>query len=198
MIRILATLVSYIFHPVLFVLLMPYLLIYRETTNTFYALKWEVFSAVFVFLGLILVAFEKHKGIFSDYDLSKREERWKFFAIILSPLSLYLIASLFLKGLFFSISIISLGMLFGLFIFAFVNKFIKPSIHAAVACAYVISVALLYGKIAFLITFWTIPVIVWARLTLKKHTPNEILIGSIIGTAITLLTFWIGSYIYHL
>ncbi|MDP3988131.1 MAG: hypothetical protein Q8P80_03225 [Candidatus Levybacteria bacterium] len=198
MIRIFALFLSYLFNPVIFVLSIPYFLIYRQTTSVSYAFKWEIFSAIFILLGIILVVFEKHKGIFSDYDLSKREERWKFYAIIMIPVILYFIASLFLKGLFFSMSIISIGTILGLLMFVIANKFLKPSIHTGVASAYVVSVALLYGPIAFFITFWMVPVIIWARLTLKKHTKNEVLVGGIIGTLITLLTFFVGSYIHRL
>ncbi|MFH1832561.1 MAG: hypothetical protein ABH816_00140 [Candidatus Levyibacteriota bacterium] len=194
MIRFFATLLSYIFHPVIFVLLMPYFLIYRQTTNVLYALKWEIFSSIFIFLGLALVFLGKRKGIFSDFDLSKREERWKFFAIILAPITLYLLASIFIKGLFFSTTIISLGVILTLLLFALANKFVKPSIHTCVACAYVISVSILYGPIAFFITFWMIPVVIWSRLHLKKHTVNELFIGGTIGTLITLLTFIVGKY----
>lgn len=198
MTRIFASLLSYIFHPVIFVLLMPYFLIYRQTQSMLYALKWEIFSSFFIFLGLILVVLGKKRGIFSDYDLSKRNERWKFFAIVLSPALLYLFISLFLKGMFFSTTIISFGVILALFMFALVNKFIKPSIHSGVACAYVLSVALLYGPIAFLVTFWMVPVVIWARLSLKKHTVNELLVGGVIGTVITLLTFLVGAYLYRL
>lgn len=198
MTKFLATLLSYFFHPVILALLMPYLLIYRQTTDITYAVKWEIFSSVFIILGVIIVILEKKRGIFSDYDLSKREERWKFFAIVLSPIVLYLLISIFFKGLFFSTTIITLGIILGLSIFAFLNKFLKPSIHMAVACAYVISVAILYGPVAFMVTFWMIPAVIWARLTLKRHSPNEAVVGGVVGTIITLLTFLVGKYVYHL
>lgn len=194
MIRILAIIMSYIFHPVIFILLIPYFLIYHQTGNFFYALKWELFSSIFIFLGVAIILFEKWRGIFSDFDLSKREERWKFFAIVFAPIMLYFLASIFIKGLFFSTSIISIGILLALILFVVANRFIKPSIHAAVACAYVISVAILYGPIAFFITFWMVPVVIWSRLHLKKHTGNELFVGGIIGTLITLLTFIVGKY----
>ncbi|GEM_PF-1428611 len=196
--RIIAIILSYIFNPVIFVVLMPYLLIYRQTTSISYALKWELFSIVFIFFGLVLVFMERRRGIFSDFDLSKREERWKFFSISLAPVALYLTASFFLKGLFFSTTLISIGIIAGLILFAFFNRFLKPSIHTGIACAYVLSVAILYGQVAFLVTFWTIPVIIWARIKLKKHTFNEVFVGGIIGTTVTLLTFLIGKYIYNL
>lgn len=194
MIRVLAVLLSYLFHPVIFVLLIPYFIIYRLTTSITYALKWEIFSSIFIFLGIVLVLLEKRRGIFSDYDLSKREERWKFFVIVLTPIVLYFLASIFIKGLFFSTTIISLGIILALLLFVLANKFVKPSIHTGVACAYVISIALLYGPLAFFVTFWMVPIVIWARLSLKKHTVNEVFVGGIIGTIITLLTFIIGKY----
>lgn len=198
MINVLAKIISYIFHPVLFVILMPYLLIYRQTTNISYALKWEIFSLAFIFFGILLVVLGKTRGVFSDFDLSKREERWKFYLLVFTPIFVYFIISLFIKGIIFSATIISMGIIVAVILFAIANKFLKPSIHTGVACAYVISMAILYGHIAFFVTFWTIPVIIWARLTLKKHTINEVLIGGIIGTVITLFTFWAGYYLYHL
>ena len=142
MINVLAKIVSYIFHPVLFVILMPYLLIYRQTTSVSYALKWEIFSLAFIFLGILLIVLERLRGVFSDFDLSKREERWKFYLIVFTPIFIYFIISLFIKGVIFSATIISMGIIAGVILFAIANKFLKPSIHAGVACAYVISMAM--------------------------------------------------------
>lgn len=190
----LAKFISFFFHPVLFALLMPFLVTYRVTGSGFYALKWAIFSLVFIFIGIILILLGRIRGIFSDFDISKKKERAEFFLLILILIFFYLLAAVFFKGLLFPLSIVALGIVFGVIIFVFVNKYIKASIHVAVSCAFVISIFILYGTYAFYLTFWVIPSVAWARLILKRHTMNEAIIGGFLGIVITLLTFLIGRY----
>lgn len=188
--KILAEIVSLIFHPVLFLLIMPFIVIYKKTQDGMYALKWEMFSLVFVFAALTYFFWEKRRGGFSDFDISKRIERKKFYIFLLFLTCLYLLLSLFHKGLVFPMTIISFGIIFGIALFASVNYFIKASVHMGVACAYVITVTWFYGIYGFLLSFFILPLIVWSRLLLKRHTIKEIIVGGILGSFITLCTFW--------
>lgn len=186
----LAEIVSLIFHPVLFILVIPFIVVYKKTEDGMYALKWEMFSLVFVFAVFAYFLWERRQGGFSDFDISKREERKKFYIFLLFLTCLYLLVPLLHKGLVFPMTIIAFGILFGLALFASVNNYIKASVHMAVACAYVITITAFYGFNGFLLTFFILPIIVWSRLLLKRHTVKEIIVGGVLGSFITLCTFW--------
>ncbi len=190
--KILAEIVSLLFHPVLFILLMPFIVIYKKTQDGMYALKWEMFSIVFLFAVLAYFIWEKRKGAFSDFDISKREERKKFYIFLLFLTCLYLLVPLLYKGLVFPMTVISFGIIFGIALFACLNYFIKASVHMGVACAYVITITAFYGINGFLLTFYILPLIIWSRLLLKRHTVKEIITGGVLGSFITLCTFWLA------
>lgn len=178
---------------------MPFLIIYRETNNIFYALKWQIFTAAFIFLGVMIIFREIIKGDFSDFDITQKKERLRFYLIILILGILYLSAIAFLKGIFFSISIISLGLALGVVIFATANIFIKASIHSAVVVSFIITMSILYGLSTLLLTIWLFPLVLFARVYLKKHSLQEIFVGGMLGGVITLVTFFIGkNYVVYL
>lgn len=193
-----ANFLSYLFHPVLLFMLVPFLVVYRQTGSILYGLKWEIFSSVFIFLGVILTLLAKHKGLFSDSDLSQKEERWKFYFMGLSLGILYFAASSFFKGILFPLTIITLGIIAGLLVFTLVNRYLKASMHVAVACAFIITLGLLYGIAPFLVTLGIIPLLSWSRITLKKHTLGEVITGGFLGGLITMATFLIGKYLYSI
>lgn len=188
-----AKFISTIFHPAILILFLPFLVIYRQTGSSIYAIKWQIFSSIFVFLGGFLLYLGEKMGVFSDEEISKRTERGKFYGIISSITILYIAIVIVFKGLLFVPVIIALGVLLGVLIFSLVNHVFKISIHSGVASAFVMTVSLLYGTNAFLAAIWILPVVVWARLVLKKHTFIEALSGALVGGVITIGTYFIGK-----
>ena len=188
--------ISSLFHPAIFFLIMPFLIVYRETASTIYAFKWEVFSALFVFIAIAIILVGRKKGVFSDCDLSKKEERYEFYALLLFFGVVYVAIALFFKGIFFPMSFISLGIIVGIVVLNIVNRYVKASNHIAVSSAFAATIGLLYGFEYFLAALWIVPLNAWARLYLKKHTKNEVFTGGALGIAITLLTFFAGEYMY--
>lgn len=191
--KFLAYIISYLFHPALFFLIMPFLVVYSQTGNIFSALKWQIFSASFVFLGTIITFMEILRGSFSDFDITKREERPRLYRIALFLGLTFLLAALYFRGIYFSLSIASIGIAIGAVVFAVVNQYLKVSIHVSIACAFILTISILYGTKFFIATAWIVPVIVWSRVALKKHTLLESLIGGVLGVAITIGTFLIGK-----
>ena len=135
---------------------------------------------------------------FSDFDISHKEQRVKFYMIIFVIGATYLFAALYFKGIFFPLSIISLGIVLGLIIFAFVSHYVKASIHVAVSSAFVATIALLYRNGSITEVGWIVPLVAWARITLKRHTFSEVFVGGVLGVAIAAITFILGKYIYSL
>lgn len=189
----LAKFISIIFNPVILLFLMPYLVVYRQTASEIYALKWVVFSASFLLIGITLFLIERLKGVFSDSDISHQKERPRFYAIAFILAFIYFISSLFFKGIFFPISIIAFGIIIALFLFDIVNMRIKASIHVGVYCAFVITVGILYQTF---IPILVLPFLAWSRIVLHKHTIIEIVTGGILGSIVTIGTFLLGRYLY--
>lgn len=189
----LAKLISFVFHPLFCSAIVPFLVIYQNTSNPLYALKWVIFSAFFVILALIFLFVLEPYEMLSDFDISKREKRPIFYSVALLFALLYFIVAIIFKGLFFHLSIIALGIILGIVIFEIVNFFIKASIHAGVVTACVISVGILYGLVPLLAICWIIPLMVWSRLKLKKHTLKELIVGLTLGVIVTVATFIIGE-----
>lgn len=187
-----AEFVSVVFHPATFFLIMPFLFVYRETANSIDALKWVIFSGVFVFIGISFVIWGKVKGIFSDLDISEKEQRYRFYAFLLFFSTIYIGAALLFKGFSFPLSVVSFSIGIAIFVFAILNKKIKASNHIAVATAFVTTVGLLYGFFALLSTIWIIPLLVWSRLVLKKHTIREMIVGGVLGIFVTYVTFLVS------
>jgi len=183
---------SSVFNPVVFLFLMPFLIVYRQTASVEYALKWQLFTSIFLMIGITFLLFGLHKRIFSDIDLTKREERKEFYKISLILSASYLVSSILFKGPIFYISFAAGGIAVGVFILSIINNYVKASVHLAVATAFVTTVGILYGPNTLIYLFWIIPLTLWARHYLKKHTVLDMVIGILVGLSITLGTLFIA------
>lgn len=194
-----ARLVSFAFHPAVFAILVPFLVVYKESASILYGLKWAFFSSFFLFIagGLFFILRPKaiQEDTDRDFDIAHKENRHMFYSIAALFAVLYFIISLIFKGVFFPLSIVALGILFGIILFDVLNYYIKVSVHAAVVTAYIITFGVLYGILPFLGVVWTLFLVIWSRLYLKKHTNAELLAGVLMGTVVTLATIIISRQI---
>ena len=191
-----AEVLSFVFHPVIFFLIMPFLIVYRFTANHEAALRWEIFSAVFVAIAVTIVLWGRKRGVFSDFDISKKEERYEFYACMLFFGCVYIASSVFIRGLLFPMTLIAITIACGIAFLDRINRYIKVSSHTAVSSAFVTTIGLLYGVAPFLALCWIVPILTWARISLRRHTRSEALTGAFVGVVLTVLTFVIGEYIY--
>ena len=184
-----ARLISFIFHPVVFILLTPFTIVYHQSFDIEYGLKWVIFTSLFLFLGLLTFFFLRPTQFLTDFDISKRQNRPLFYAVALLFALLYFITSVILKGIFFPLSLVALGIILGIILFEVANFYLKVSVHGALVAAYVVTVGLVYGPLAFLIICWMPVAVAWSRVVLKRHTKLEIWSGIGIGILVSLLTF---------
>lgn len=184
-----AKFISYLFHPLVFAIHVPFLILYHTTGSALYSLKWTLFSSFFIFIGMALFYLLHPEEFMTDVDITKRETRIAFYTIGCLIAIVYFLVAVLFKGIFFPLSIVSLGMLIGLLILEISSFYTKISIHVAVVCAYTITIGFLYGTGAFLLVWWLVPLIAWARIVLKKHTYMEVFAGACVGSFITALTF---------
>ncbi len=185
----LARVLSLVFHPIFFTLLIPFLVIYYHTSNVITGLEWMIFSALFLLLAIIVFFFLEPVEFLTDFDLSKRQKRPLFYSIILFFAVIYFIIAILFKGIFFPLSIVALGIILGIVLFEFANFYLKVSIHSAISSAYVVTIFLLYGITAGILMCWIPFAVAWSRVVLKKHTKWEIVTGGILGILVTLVTF---------
>lgn len=185
----LARLISFIFHPVFFTLLIPFLVIYHQTSNAVKGIEWSLFSSFFLLLTIIVFFFLQPVEFLTDFDLSNRKKRPIFYSITLLFAVLFFITAIIFKGIFFSLTIVALGIILGIVLFELANFYLKVSIHSAIASAYVITVFVLYGILPAIFVLWIPFLVAWSRLVLKRHTKTELFAGAFLGSSVALTTF---------
>lgn len=184
---LLARLISFIFNPVLLLIPAPYLLVIRETGNASLALEWTLISFVFVLLTGAFIGVGVKKGYFSDFDVSKREQRPLLFLLVSVIGILYFISLIYFNAPFV-LFILLACILISILLFSFINTRIKASIHIGTACALIISLAFLYGPL-YLLLLVLIPLIGWSRFKIKRHTVKEMVVGGSLGISLTVVLY---------
>jgi hypothetical protein len=74
--------------------------------------------------------------------------------------------------------------------FALLTPFSKISLHAAGIAGAGVCLAWLFGPWA-VPAFLILPAVWWARLTLTRHTPTELLFGTLVGGCLTAIAFFV-------
>lgn len=123
-------------------------------------------------------------GLATAWDLPKRGERYLFLSLVIltSIISLYLIKELGDEFLF-KLDLLTLGLILITFI---ITLYWKISLHSVLNAFGAIFINYLYGwNLPFL--YLTIPIIFWARLTLKKHTAAQLLAGILVALGFMIL-----------
>lgn len=153
------------------------------------------FSILFlqVIIPLAYLYLAPKLGLGTHWDLPKRQERYPFLAIVLigSLISLFLSYQFGTKFLF---DLNSLTVIF-LIVFFLITLYWQISLHTALNTFGAILVNFLFDwNLAFL--YLTIPTILWARLTLKRHTLSQLMAGIIISAIITLGGLYLLGALY--
>lgn len=192
-----AQFLSHIFNPVVFLLITPFVIVYKFTSNPAYAAKWFIFSALFIFIGTLLLLVGRIRGIFSDIDVSKRKERTNLYLMLYLLSLVYFVAAIFFKGISFPLSIVSFSIVLSILLFNIINHFMKISIHTSVASGFVTAITIIFGIEGLISTILIIPLITWSRIVLKRHTLKEALLGAVFGILITFSTFILGRFMLY-
>lgn len=134
-----------------------------------------------------------HKGEYSNFDVSIREQRFSMFGIIFT-LSFLLIGFLYFSG---QPSVLLIGCLLlieALLLVFVLNFWIKASLHMTIS-VFIGCGLLPLNPILTWLLFAIVPFIGWARITQKRHHWEEVLAGLAIGlfTGIQLL-YWTGYF----
>jgi len=188
-----AEIISFILNPLIVLVPVPFFLVLEKTSNLMLAFQWTGISIFFIFVFFILILFGIKFGIFSDLDISKREQRPVLFSVGMALAISYLIFLL----IFHAPVILLVGtfsIILGVIVLGIVNMFTKASGHLAVLSAFVTFLVLVEGW-QFLPAFLLLPVLAWARIKTKNHTLLQTVLGAMIGSLTTIAIYVIVKYI---
>ena len=184
----LARIISFVTNPFFIAIPLPFLLVYHETDSVSDAIRWTFFSVVFLLMIGAFVFYEVKRHVFSDIDVSKKEQRPLFFVYVIFVSFLYLGSLVVLRGPF-SLFIAVGGVLGSAVTLGFVNRTIKASLHVATVSAFFTVFALLYGGV-YVLFLLAIPIVAWSRIVIKRHSLKETVVGCVMGIMLTLIVYF--------
>jgi hypothetical protein len=189
MITSVAQVISFLFNPVLLLVFLPLLLVYRTTGDVVLALAWTGYTLIFLLTMIFFVIYGVHKKIFTDLDVSKRTQRPLLFVVSIVMSLVYLWGLSFLDGPRI-LSIVAFGFIISILIISVINTKLKVSFHVATVSALLFTMAIVYQGFYYL-TLLLIPLVGWARLRIKRHTLPETIVGGLFGILLSL-----GMYLF--
>jgi hypothetical protein len=188
-----AEIISYVLNPLVVLMPVPFFLVFEKTNNLLLAFQWTGVSIFFIFVFFLLILAGIKFGVFSDLDISKREQRPVLFSVGMAlAISYFIFLFLFHAPLVLIVG--TMAIILGLIILAIVNTFTKASGHLAVFSAFLTFLVLVEGW-EFLIGFLLLPVLAWARIKTKNHTVLQTILGTLVGTLTTLAIYVIVKYV---
>jgi membrane-associated phospholipid phosphatase len=186
--------ISNVFHP--FVVVIPTMVIamIAQGNTLWRSLFWTILAIVVVILPmLILIVVGVRSGRYSDPSISMREQRSSLYALGVLLLVLLLAILVLGKAPLILIACLVSAVLATLVGSVINHWFTKLSLHSVgvAGCATVLFLTVpLLGVVMALFA----PLVAWARIRLKHHTPFQILIG----WAVPLICVLVVFYTFHL
>jgi hypothetical protein len=191
--NLIAEVISVVVNPLVLAIAAAFALVLRVSNDVSYSFFWMLMSIIFAACAGIFVLYGVRKKMFSDFDVSKREERKPLFFFIGGISILFMLFIIFLHGPL--ILILTLGaLLLGVVLDSIVNRRIKASVHLASYTSFALAMGVLYGG-AFWILVYLTPIVAWSRITLKRHTLNETIVGTGLGGFIVIVLYIVVKYL---
>jgi membrane-associated phospholipid phosphatase len=189
MIKRLARLTSNILNPFLVSFVLTILLAFEATSSTADAIRWASISVALSVLPvfIVVVYLVRRKKLDSVFE-NPQHQRDRIYllasalAVIDCIVLFYLEAPELLRVTF-------VAGLVAIVIFMVINRFWKISLHTAFIAASVSVLIIVYGAAGA----WTavlLPLVAWARIETRLHSPMQVVTGALLAAAIVLVVFW--------
>jgi|WetSurMetagenome_2_1015567.scaffolds.fasta_scaffold194901_2 hypothetical protein len=138
-----------------------------------------VFLLIGIALPTVYVFWLVKKKVVSDFHIPIRSQRIRpmIFMLVTSAIAVYLLILLHTPRFVLILSLAAVGQL--IIIFVITLKW-KISGHTAAVSTFSALCWLLYGSLAGFV-FFLIPIVIWSRLRLQRHTPLQTLAGTVLG-----------------
>lgn len=183
-----AEIISYVFHPLLVVIPTLVIAMVRLGSTLGQAIFWTVLSIVIVNLPMaLLLLWGVRSGKYTDASVSVREQRTSIYAVGGTCLVILLAVLIIGKAPVVIIACL-ISAVIATVLGYWVNRYTKLSLHSA-AMAGCTAVLLWTAPLIGVIMAIFAPLVGWARIRLKHHTPVQILIGWIVSMVCVFVVF---------
>lgn len=142
-------------------------------------------AIVGVFLPLVDLLVQLHRGRITDFHLQHRQERVRPFimSILGGTAAMALLWSLGAPPLLVAMAQASL--LLSVTLFAFTLRW-QISVHMATVASVITFMLLAFGASALAFVL-AVPLVAWARVHLKRHTLPQVVAGTVVGVTVMLV-----------
>lgn len=182
-----ARLVSDIISPPLVwaILVVPVAFQYSESTAN--AIFWAVLYGIFIsLLPILYVAYHVWRGNISDIHMKNRSERIR--PLLVSILCTSIVWWLFkILGAPRAFPLLALMTLLQMIIIAIITLSWQISMHTMSIAGAVVAVGIIFSVNTALMFVPVVPLVAAARLNLKRHTPAQIIAGTILGALVPIM-----------
>jgi hypothetical protein len=181
--------ISWIGHPLVFVSMSLAIVVFFRLANRVGVSVLIALIFAVVLPTAVLLIRGVRSGRWSDADVSVQTERANFYppAILLSLGGIAALLLLHAPGFIMRGAIVTLALLL---IAAFINRYLKVSLHTMFAffCSVVLfQISWITGGIALALAL----LVFWSRLHLRRHAFADVLLGSIIGSLGAVVAAWL-------
>ena len=181
-----ARLVSNILAPVTVSLPLVALVALYHARNVPLALLYALLTLFFLSIGpLIYIVIAVRLGKISDIDVSRRTERAGPFLFGISCVVVGCLVLFLLQGARYLQSVLIITAVSGI-VMMVTTLWWKISIHASTMGGAATMLTAFYGAV-MLPTFLLLNLVSWSRVVLRRHTVLEVVAGSLVSIALTLL-----------
>lgn len=162
---------------------------FREADSREIAILWALTYGVLVcLLPVLYIAWMVRRGSISDIHMRLREERLRPFLVSIFCTGLAW-GALRLMGAPSVVPLVAIVTLAQLAAMAAITLVWQISIHAMSITSAVVATGLLFGVGPALVVFPLVPLVGAARLKLNRHTPAQVVAGTLVGALVTVALY---------
>lgn len=133
----------------------------------------------------------RRKGIVSDVHVTRREQRKPVFAAAAVSIVVGIVV-LLIAGAPPVVLVESASILAGLVVVAILSLRWKVSVHATMAAYAACRLAPFVPVVGIPLAVFFVVLVAWSRLKPGEHTPDQVLLGTSLGAALSLLPVLLG------
>lgn len=150
-----------------------------------------IYSALIALVPFLIIRLLMQRGKISDQDITRKEER-KIYYQTAFPAYIAALLFLLLVGVPKIVFLMGVGVMIFVIIHYLVSPIYKISVHVGGLTFDIIAMGLILSK-DFYFLLPLVPLLVWSRYHIKKHTFGESLLGALIGGGIPVVLFKLFS-----
>jgi membrane-associated phospholipid phosphatase len=164
---------------------------FRDAPTQAHAISWALVYVVLVcLLPLVYIATMVRRGIITDIHMRVRQQRLRPFVISILCTTVAW-ATLRLMGAPAVMPLFALFSLVQLAVMALITLTWQISVHAISISGAAVALGVLFGLIPALVTLPLIILVGAARIKLNRHTPAQVIVGTVVGVIVPVALFMV-------